>query len=57
MPRLWIRIVCFAAFGYQRIKPPLVEFEQTLLADGPGARVTRPSTCWINFTPDDGTAF
>ena len=28
---------CFAAFGYQRIKPPLVEFEQTLLADGPGA--------------------
>ena len=28
---------CFAAFGYQRIKPPLVEFEQTLLAQGPGA--------------------
>ena len=28
---------CFAAFGYQRIKPPLVEFEQTLLAEGPGA--------------------
>jgi len=28
---------CFSAFGYQRIKPPLVEFEQTLLADGPGA--------------------
>ena len=27
----------FAAFGYQRIKPPLVEFEQTLLAEGPGA--------------------
>ena len=28
---------CFAAFGYQRIKPPLVEFEQTLLAEGLGA--------------------
>ena len=28
---------CFASFGYQRIKPPLVEFEQTLLADGLGA--------------------
>ena len=28
---------CFVAFGYQRIKPPLVEFEQTLLSDGPGA--------------------
>ena len=28
---------CFAAFGYQRIKPPLVEFEQTLLSEGPGA--------------------
>ena len=28
---------CFVAFGYQRIKPPLVEFEQTLLGDGPGA--------------------
>ncbi len=28
---------CFASFGYQRIKPPLVEFEQTLLAEGPGA--------------------
>ena len=27
----------FAAFGYQRIKPPLVEFEQTLLAQGPDA--------------------
>ena len=29
----------FAAFGYQRIKPPLVEFEQTLLADGLGAEL------------------
>ncbi len=28
---------CFAQFGYQRIKPPLMEFEQSLLADGPGA--------------------
>ena len=28
---------CFASFGYKRIKPPLVEFEQTLLAEGLGA--------------------
>jgi len=27
----------FASFGYDRVKPPLVEFEDTLLADGPGA--------------------
>ena len=27
----------FTALGYQRVKPPLVEFEETLLADGPGA--------------------
>jgi len=30
----------FEAFGYDRVKPPLVEFEQSLLA-GPGARVSR----------------
>ncbi len=30
---------CFAHFGYQRIKPPLLEFEQSLLADGPGAKL------------------
>jgi len=28
---------CFSQFGYQRIKPPLLEFETSLLADGPGA--------------------
>jgi len=27
----------FRGLGYQRVKPPLVEFEDTLLADGPGA--------------------
>ncbi len=27
----------FAAFGYERIKPPLAEFEDSLLAPGPGA--------------------
>ncbi len=26
----------FASFGYQRIKPPLMEFEDSLLAPGPG---------------------
>ena len=28
---------CFAGFGYERIKPPMVEFEDSLLAPGPGA--------------------
>lgn len=27
----------FASFGYERIKPPMVEFEDSLLAPGPGA--------------------
>lgn len=27
----------FASLGYARVKPPLVEFEDTLLADGPGS--------------------
>ena len=31
-------IGCFAGFGYERVKPPLIEFEETLLA-GPGAQV------------------
>lgn len=31
----------FAAFGYQRVKPPLVEFEESLLAEGPGQAVAR----------------
>lgn len=30
----------FTAYGYERVKPPLVEFEETLLA-GPGASVSR----------------
>jgi len=29
----------FTAFGYQRIKPPLLEFEDSLLAPGPGERL------------------
>lgn len=29
----------FASFGYRRIKPPLFEFEDSLLAPGPGARL------------------
>lgn len=29
----------FAAFGYDRVKPPLLEFEDSLLAEGPGARL------------------
>ncbi len=32
---------CFAQFGYNRVKPSLVEFEETLLADGPGKALAR----------------
>lgn len=28
----------FKTFGYERVKPPLVEFEDTLIASGPGVR-------------------
>ncbi|MDH5722026.1 MAG: ATP phosphoribosyltransferase regulatory subunit [Alphaproteobacteria bacterium] len=28
----------FKAFGYERVKPPLVEFEDSLIAPGPGVR-------------------
>ena len=31
------------ALGYARVKPPLVEFEETLLADGPGASLATNS--------------
>lgn len=31
----------FAAFGYRRVKPPLVEFEESLLGDGPGSKLAR----------------
>lgn len=31
----------FASFGYARVKPPLVEFEDSLLAPGPGAALSR----------------
>ena len=31
----------FKRFGYKRVKPPLVEFEESLLAPGPGKALTR----------------
>ncbi len=31
----------FARFGYLRVKPPLVEFEDSLFADGPGQALAR----------------
>ena len=31
----------FAAFGYNRVKPPLVEFEESLLGEGPGQALAR----------------
>ena len=34
-------IACFAAQGYERVKPPLLEFEDTLLS-GPGSDVAQP---------------
>ncbi len=30
-------MVTFASFGYQRVKPPMLEFEESLFAPGPGA--------------------
>ena len=33
----------FSSYGYQRVKPPLVEYEETLLSDGPG-KVLKDST-------------
>ncbi|MCF8495675.1 MAG: ATP phosphoribosyltransferase regulatory subunit [Alphaproteobacteria bacterium] len=30
----------FSAFGYERVKPPLAEFEDSLLAPGPGAALS-----------------
>ena len=35
-----VAIERFAAFGYERVKPPLVEFEDALLS-GPGAALAR----------------
>ena len=35
-----VAIERFAAFGYERVKPPLVEFEASLLG-GPGAALAR----------------
>ncbi len=32
-----ILMKCFSRFGYARVKPPLAEFEESLLAPGPGA--------------------
>ena len=31
----------FAAFGYRRVKPPMVEFEESLLAPGPGQSLSK----------------
>lgn len=31
----------FSKFGYERVKPPLVEFEESLLAPGPGQSLAR----------------
>ena len=37
----------FATFGYERIKPPLIEFEETLLA-GSGAALTTETFRWMD---------
>lgn len=34
-------MTCFSKFGYARVKPPLVEFEESLLAPGPGQALAR----------------
>ena len=33
----------FRAFGYERVKPPLLEFEESLFASGPGAALAHES--------------
>jgi len=34
-------MACFSQFGFRRVKPPLVEFEESLLAPGPGKALAR----------------
>lgn len=34
-------MAAFGAFGYKRVKPPLVEFEESLLGGGPGQKLAR----------------
>ena len=36
-------MACFSDFGYVQVKPPLVEFEDTLLGGGPGASLSKSS--------------
>ncbi len=36
-------MACFSDFGYVQVKPPLVEFEETLIGDGPGASLAKSS--------------
>lgn len=36
-------MACFSDFGYVQVKPPLVEFEDTLLGEGPGASLAKSS--------------
>lgn len=36
-------LACFHQFGYHRVKPPLMEFEDSLLHDGPGAAIAQKS--------------
>jgi ATP phosphoribosyltransferase regulatory subunit len=36
-------LASFAQFGYRRVKPPLMEFEETLLHEGPGAALAAKS--------------
>ena len=36
-------MACFADFGFVQVKPPLVEFEETLLGEGPGASLAKSS--------------
>ena len=55
-----VAIERFAAFGYERVKPPLVEFEESLLG-GPGAalgpqtfRLMDPCLLYTSPSPRDG---
>src|SRR5262249_2402400 len=50
-----IAIERFAAFGYERVKPPLVEFEESLLV-GPGAGVADLPADGPGLAAHDGRA-
>ena len=49
-------LLIFLNYGYLRISPPLIEFEETLLNQGPGlALKIIHLELWILFQKNDGS--